>query len=503
MQNIDLEIAAAGLVGAAGAVYAKRHMGDGDIKRLARRLQKPESGALIQPNDLHIPGPSQAAPAIAVLGPSGSGKTHLLASLVATWPGPVLFTTTKTDLALLGAWSKALLHQWIDSPSPPASVWDPGGLLGGHWCRVNWDPSVVPAGADPSLHAAQQARVMADELRSGNANAFWALRSEVVLTSLLALGSIRGNLLDLVTQLVHSGPKELVTVLAQGADELRNAGDTNSASALAAIKDGLLTESTSRRAFDELATGLAALQPLLRVRTTADADAYLPSLDLGAWARGQGLAGIVVPPEMGQSLGPLVAALIQDAVAELRRTQGQRKWAALVVLDEAPNIANLPSVPTWATELRGWDAYLVVAAQSSEQFRKWNPHNPVGFVTGHFPLMLVAQGAAEHDLARLISERHGTKIVTHHKGWQNEHEWHERVPVLRPEHVFGVHMMPGHWAGVSHGRLVGSWTLEPADVLLQRLDAAVQRVERRAALREERAGMRGSKRLVLRKGAAP
>jgi type IV secretory pathway TraG/TraD family ATPase VirD4 len=503
----DFGLAAAAGAGLAGLALAKRREEHGNsrgsranVRRLARRLQKPEpGGALILPNDLGIPGPSQQNPAVAVLGPSGSGKSHLLATLIATWPGPVFFTTTKPDLAIFAARAKTLLHQWTGNPNPPAAIFDPGGLLGAHPARCDWDPAMVPSSADPHLHAREQARVMAEELR-GNANAFWALRSEVILTALLALGA-QGNLLGLVAALAQAGPKQLVTLLAEGATKLEQAGDMESAATLTGIKDSLVTESTARRAFDELATAMAALQPLLRVRGRGGVNSGLPRLDLGGWAQSQAVAGIVVPPELGQSLGPLVAALVQDAIAALRATQRVRPWAALIVLDEAPNIAHLPNVPTWATELRGWDAYLILAAQSSEQFRKWNNAAPVPFITHHFPLTLVAQGAAEHELAKLVSERHGTHIVTHNKA--TEKEWRERRPVLAPEHVFGDSMGPGRWAAIAHGRLVRTWTLEPVDVLLARLEAAVQRQERRTALRAERASMRGTGRSGLKQGAAP
>jgi len=504
--DVDLGIGILGAAGLGALAVAKRHEnrgGDASVRALARRLQRPApGGALILPEDLHLPGPSPQAPAVAVLGPSGSGKSHLLGSLVAAWPGPVLITTTKPDLALFAARSKALLHQWIDSPSPPAAIFDPGGLVGNHPARCTWDPSVVPAGADPRLHATQMARVMAEELRGGGSNPFWALRSEILLTSLLALAALRGDLLGLVVELAQAGPKQLATLLAQGATKLRGAGDVENANVLEGIKDSLMAEATARRASDELATGLAALQPLLRIRGRGATNSGLPRLDLGGWARSQAVAGIVVPPELGTALGPLVGALVDDAVAQLRAAQGSRKWRALVVLDEVANVAHLPAMPTWATELRGWDAFLIVAAQSSEQFRRWDAHNPTAFLVHHFPLVLTAQGAAEHELARLISERHGTQVVTHRKTWQNETEWHERRPVLAPEHVFGHAMGPGRWAAIVHGRLARSYTLEPVDTLLDRLEAAVRLVQRREA---ERASRKGTERFALagRRGDQP
>jgi len=497
---IEFPITFVAIVGC--GLYAQRLITGGSIRTLARRLKPPETGALIYPSDLDIPGPSQQAPAIAVLGPSGSGKSHLLASIIASWPGPVFFTTTKPDLALHGAVGKALLSNWIgQDPQQIAGIYDPAGLLHDHWSRCDWDPSQVPTGADPATHRKQQAHVMAEELNSGQGNVFWALRAEPIITSILALGAETGNLPSLVAKLMQADPQQLATLLAQGARRLRQKGDIENADALDGIKGNLLAEATSKRANDEFVTALAALQPLYRIQGNAAANEQLPKLDLGTWARSQGIAGIVVPPEMGKALGPLVAALIQDAISQLRATQGQRHWVALVVLDEAPNVADLPNVPTWATELRGWDAYLILAAQSSEQFRKWDPHNPVAFITHHFPLTLVAQGAAEHDLARLISERHGTHVVR--QNVQATNPWYERVPVIPPEEVFGAHRGPGHWVAIYHGQRTRIYKLRSVDDLLKRLALAVQRVEHREELRAKRVALKSAKRLELPKGSRP
>jgi hypothetical protein len=503
-----------------GAIYAKRLIKGGGAKRaprsvaaLARRLQPPESGALVDPHDLGVPMPSQQAPAIAVIGSSGSGKSHLLASMITCWPGPVKVATTKIDLPLYGATAKALQYSYIgENPRQSAQLYDPAGLLGDHWARRDWDPSQVPTGANSQLHAAEMARVMAEELQSGQGGPFWALRAEPILTALLALGALQGNLASLVAQLAYAGPQEQATLLAQGANTMRQAGNTTTdmlerqrfntnANMLDGMTASLLDESTSRRAYDEFASAMAALQPLLRVHGSETTNGSLPKLDLGAWARSQGLAGIVVPPQMGKALGPLVAAFIQDAIEQLRATQGQRKWASLIVLDEVANVADLPILGTWATELRGWDAYLVVAAQSSEQFRRWDHYDPVAFITHHFPLTLVAEGAAEHQLARLVSERHGTHVVTQDS--QSANPWRERVPVVPPEQVFGAYRGPGHWVGIYQGQRARTYSLEPVDALLDRLQSAVQSAEERQELRAQRATVKSAKRLGLREGNLP
>jgi len=497
---IELPVTLVAMVGCGW--YAQQRITGGSIRTLARRLKPPKTGALIYPSDLDIPGPSQQAPAIAVLGPSGSGKSHLLASIIATWPGPVFFTTTKPDLAFYGASGKALLFNWLgQDPQQAAGIYDPAGSLQNHWSRCDWDPSQVPTGEDPVAHAKQQAHVMAEELVSGQGNAFWALRAENIITSLLALGAMTCNFPSLVAKLMQADPQQLATLLAKGANRLRQAGDIENANALDGIKGSLLAEVTSKRAYDEFATALAALQPLYRIQGNILTTGQLPKLDLGTWARSQGIAGIVVPPEKGKALGPLVAALIQDAIAQLRATQGQRHWAGLVVLDEAPNVADLPNMPTWATELRGWDAYLILAAQSSEQIRKWDPYNPVAFITHHFPLTLVAQGAAEQDLAHLVSERHGTHVVR--QNVQANNPWYERVPVIPTEEVFGAHRGPGHWVAIHNGRRTRIYRLKPVNELLERLTVAVQRVQRRDELRAQRAALKSAKRLELPKGSRP
>jgi len=496
-----------GVVMIGGAIYTKRLITSGSTKRpprsvaaLARRLQPPESGALVNPQDLGIPAPSQKAPAIAVIGPSGTGKTHLLASLIACWPGPVFFTTTKPDLALYVAVSKKLQAEWTgENPQAAAQIYDPAGLLADHWARRSWNPSVVPTGSSPDLHAAEMARVMAEELQGGQANPYWRLRAEPIIAILLALAALRGNdLASLIRELQEAGPEQLVTLVADGAAQLGKAGDTANANALAGLQASLVNDATSRRAYDELASTLATLQPLRRIQATAVANAHLPKLDLGEWVHGKGAAGIVVSPTVGASLGPLIGAFVENAIEQLRATQGSRKWAALIVLDEVANVASLPMLGTWTTELRGWGAYIVVAGQSSEQFRKWDHYDPTSFITHHFPLTLVAQGAAEHQLARLVSERHGTHIVTQDAQFANP--WRERVPVIAPEHVFGAYEGPGHWVAIYNGLRAGDYALQSVDALLDQLQNAIQH---RKELQQRRATLSSTRRIGLKRGILP
>jgi len=497
---------------AAGAVYSKRSITSGGAKRaprsvaaLARRLQPPETGALVLPHDVGLPAPSEKAPAVAVIGPAGTGKTHLLASDVATWPGKKLAASTKYDLALYAATSMALQADHIGADlRQSVQIYDPAGRLADHWARRDWDPSVVPTGADAEHHAKEMARVMAEELQSGQSGSFWSLRAEPIIAAILALAALPGyDLTSLVAGLLQAGPQALVNLLTQGSAKLGQAGDTANANVLAGLAASMVNNATHRRAYDELASAMAALQPLLRIHGNATATAgRLPKLDLGAWARSEsGLAGIFLPPEMGKALGPLVAAFIQSAIAQVRDTQGSARWPTLIVLDEVANLADLPMLGTWAAELRGWGAYLVVAAQSSEQFRKWDQHDPTAFITHHFPLTVVAEGAAEQKLAELVSARHGTHIVTQDS--QSANPWRERVPVIPPEQVFGRYKGPGNWVCVFNGHKAGHYSLKPVDTLLDQLQSAVEQRKQREALRKQRAELKGSKRLALKRGVLP
>jgi hypothetical protein len=451
------------------------------VSTVARNLEPPSSGALTWPSKLGLPMPSTRAPAIAVIGPSGSGKTHLLAAEAATWAGPVLVTSTKPDLFTYAAAGKFLQYKWIGEPAEKAAVvWDLTGQLGDRWPLRTWDPSVVPFGADPDKHAADIATALAKELAGGGGSSgFFATRGEVILTHLLTWGQYR-DFTEIVTQLLLSGPKEMDELLSEGSDELESAGERDAAKFLTALRDSLADPATSRRASDELATAMAAVQPLRRLPSVGRG---LPALDLGGWARSTGqLCGVVVPAETGRNVGPLVAALIQDAVVELRKSQ--RRFPALIILDEVSNLAQLPNLGTWATELRGWGAYLVVAGQSSRQFTNWDSSQPEKWILQHFPRTLVAAGAPEHTLAEMVSSAHGTRLVEHET--RDAPIYRERRPVIAPEDVFLDSGSPGVWVDLYMGRRVDILQLPMAQEVTGVLQQAVARVQEREARRLER-----------------
>jgi len=451
------------------------------VGAVMKNLEPPSSGALTWPSRLGLPMPSRQAPAIAVIGPSGSGKTHLLAALAATWPGPVVVASTKPDLFTSAAVGKYIQYRWIGQPAEKAAVvWDLTGQLGDRWPLRTWDPSVVPTGADPDKHAADIATALAKELAGGGgSSAFFATRGEIILTHLLTWGRYR-DFTEIVAQLLLCGPKEMDELLSEGSDELESAGERDAAKFLAALRDSLGDPATSRRASDELATAMAALQPLRRLPSGGRG---LPTLDLGEWARSTGqLCGVVIPAETGRNVGPLVAAFIQDAVSELRKSQRSRP--VLIILDEVSNLAQLPALGTWATELRGWRAYLVVAAQSSRQFVNWDSSQPEKWILQHFPRTLVAAGAPEHTLAEMVSSAHGTRLVTHEMG--DAPIYRERRPVIPPEDVFLDSGSPGVWVDLYMGRRVDILQLPMAQEVTAVLQEAVARVEQREARRLER-----------------
>jgi len=452
------------------------------VGTVARQLEPPSSGVLTWPSRLGLPMPSGRAPAIAVIGPSGSGKTHLLAALAATWPGPVLVASTKPDLFTSAAVGKYIQYRWIGQPAEKAAVvWDLTGHLGDRWPLQQWDPSVIPSGADADKHAADIAAALAKELAGGDSGSsvFWAARAEIILTHLLTWGRFR-DFTGIVTQLLQAGPREMDELLSEGSDELERAGESDAAKFLAALRDSLADPGTSRRASDELASAMAALQPLRRLPSVGRS---LPALDLGEWARSAGqLCGVVIPAETGKNLGPLVAALVQDAVIELRKSR--RRLPALIILDEVSNLARLPDLGAWATELRGWGAHLVVAAQSSRQFAVWDHAQPEKWIMQQFPRILVAAGAPEHTLAEMVSSAHGTRLVTHEM--EDAPIYRERRPVIAPEDVFLDSPEPGVWVDLYMSRRVDILQLPMAQEVTGVLQEAVARVEQREARRLER-----------------
>ena len=109
----------------------------------------------------------------------------------------------------------------------------------------------------------------------------------------------------------------------------------------------------------------------------------------------------------------LIAALLRPLTYDKRRTlDGRKKLRPLMVVwDEFPADGHIPAFETYAANLRGFDVWLVLAAQDQEQIdRVYGPRNAIAI---NCRLRLFSASLSEPSLRR-EQELAGTAVTTRH-----------------------------------------------------------------------------------------
>ncbi len=385
-----------------------------------------------------------------VVGPTGCGKTfNVLAPVGFRWTtAPMIVISTKTDLAGMLAAARSRLQ--------PVWGWDPTGRAGlasvPGVTPVRWDPVSEVATPDDAIYLADQ-MIRASGVGTGDNGAYWSAQGGVLLSALLWAARRSEQSTGWVLDQAYAG--------AEGwADLLDTLADTP---ALAGPLAGLVTSAAGdggRRVDSTAGTVQAALASY---RLSALRQSPLPAVTLDGWADQAACLFVACPMDQAPTLAPVVVGLISAAVAAQRR---RHNGDALVLIDELPNIAPLPDLPGWLTELRSWGVTIVGAAQSWGQLTKWGPSRHA--IEQAWPWLALFNGITDTDLVYEISKARGDQLVTRqvfntgtssqwhaggggggrHSGTSQQHSWE---PLLRPENVVGT-LHPGQ-VRLVNGRL--------------------------------------------------
>lgn len=376
-----------------------------------------------------------------VVGPTGCGKTfNVLAPIGFRWTtAPMIVISTKTDLAGMLAEARSQLQ--------PVWGWDPTGRAGlasiPGVAPMRWDPVSEIADPDDAIYLADQ-MIRASGVGAGDNNAFWAAQGGVLLSALLWAAHCSKCSTGWVLDQAYAGPEGW-------ADLLDTLNDTP---ALAGPLAGLITSAAGdggRRVDSTAGTVQAALSAY---RLSALRESSLPSVTLDGWADQAACLFVACPMDQASTLAPVVVGLVSAAIAAQRR---RHNGDALVLIDELPNIAPLPDLPDWLTELRSWGVTIVGAAQSWGQLGKWGRSRQA--VEQAWPWLALFNGITDTGLVGEISKARGDELVTRqvfstgrssqwhtggggsgrHSGTSEQHSWE---PLMRPENVVGT-LYPG------------------------------------------------------------
>jgi type IV secretory pathway TraG/TraD family ATPase VirD4 len=327
------------------------------------------------------------------LGPPRSGKgVHLIIPQTIDAPGPALVTATRAD---------TLAHTLpLRAERGPVAVFDPQGLAGERAPRLRWAPQ---RGCDDPLTAIARARALAAgaQLNNGTVTdgAFWQQMTEAVLRCYLHAAALDDatmrDVLGWVARPADPAPVRILrgasTAAPGWAEELvaqSNADPRTRDSVWAGV----------RRAVDALA------DPRVLDACSPPED---QQFDTAAFLRSGGTLYLLGTTGAQLTVAPLITALVEDLVDAARRQAATMPGSRLdppltLLLDEAANIAPIPSLPNLLADGGGSGVTTVCVLQSLAQARaRWGPAGADAMWDASTTKVVLGGLAHADDLARI------------------------------------------------------------------------------------------------------
>jgi type IV secretory pathway TraG/TraD family ATPase VirD4 len=381
--------------GTAGTAQARRQVGEAALRKAAAELAPPmprprdRAGAHVQ--TVAAPARAQDAPltdlgyclgtsvrprgvelwsrldrSTRVVGPMGSGKTmRLLAPALRDAPGAALATSTKADLYELTVTPRRRRG--------PVVAMDPLGIVPGAE-PMRWSPIY---GAQDSRVAEIRARAFTAGARASNTGgggssegaAFYKQRAGSLLMCLLHAAALDG-----------AGLRQVLAWSRQPGDRAPARILANNPAAAGGWADKLaeLVHGDGRTLSNTLATLEQALAPFDHDAVVAAADVTPERCtDLRALINANGTVYALGKDTPYGSIAPLVTAIVEDVLDTVEaigyeRPRGRLAPGFLACLDEAPNIAPIPSLRQRVADGRGRGLAVIYATQSWASMRtRW------------------------------------------------------------------------------------------------------------------------------------
>ena len=377
--------------GPPGARWARR----ADLRPL--RVRASGSGRLVLGRSRRCLVATEARHSLLVVGPTQSGKTSGLAiPSILEWPGPVVATSVKDDLAgATSSWRSRSGTAWLFDPTASTGL----------QALAGWSPLSEAAGWTGAQRMASWL-VEATPARSGMADgAFWFSAASKLLAPLLLAAAdagatmaevVRWNDLDdydeALEVLAGRGRTEAVIALQACAardDRLRSSVGTTLETVLTPFADPAVAAATAVTDIDvaRLVTGTDTL--------------YLcgPSHEQ---FRVQGL------------FAGLVASVVAAAVDHVHRSGRPLDPPLLVVLDEAANIAPLRDLDTLASTAAGMGIQLVTVCQDLAQLATRYGQERARTIANNHRAKLLLSGVSDLSTLDLISGLAGEAAVREH-----------------------------------------------------------------------------------------
>ncbi|ARF73768.1 conjugal transfer protein TraG [Kitasatospora albolonga] len=299
---------------------------------------------------------SRADKACRVIGPMGSGKTlRFFAPLIRRWAGPVLATSTKPDLVELTLDARRRDER-------PVAVFDPQNIAPS-LPKFRWTPINGASETEVAMMRAKAfvagSRTPNSAAQSSEGSAFYKGQASKILAAYLHAAALDGATLDWVLRWARKLDPAPLGIL----DSHPGAGP--------GWADMLRTAITgdSRTVGNTASTLDAALEPFMHQSVINALQGEEDPTDFGAFLDAGGTLYLLGKDSEVNSVAPLTTALAEDLLDQaeahaLASPAGRLDPALLAGLDEAPNIAPIPSLRQRVADGRGRGITVVYGLQA-------------------------------------------------------------------------------------------------------------------------------------------
>ncbi len=336
-----------------------------------------------------------------LIAPPRSGKTtgRVVAGVIDA-PGACVTTSTKVEVL-------RLTHR-LRAAKGTIHVFDPEGLS--QWpAKTTWN---IVAGCEDPVEATERARAMVKAAPNGEGGnvEFFEKAASIILSCYLHAAALGGHTMERVVAWSKSPSNQ---------EPYKILGDDSRA---APHWRAELEQLTRGDAGPTIQSTMMTLSNVLAALRTGPAIAsVLPSkhqFDVDAFLESTGTLYLLSAGGEG-SAGPLTTALVATVERRARirsqRTSGGRfDVPVTLILDEAPNIAALPSLPSLMTDSGGRGVTVWAISQSYAQLRaRWGDNGAATMLNGA-AILLVLGGIKEVDLLDQLTRLSGERRVERH-----------------------------------------------------------------------------------------
>ncbi|MFD6417025.1 type IV secretory system conjugative DNA transfer family protein [Streptomyces sp. NPDC060194] len=301
---------------------------------------------------------SRADKACRVIGPMGSGKTlRFFAPTVRRWAGPVLATSTKPDLVELTLDARR-------RDGRPVAVFDPQNIAPS-LPHFRWTPIDGASDTEVAMMRAKAfvagSRTPNSAAQSSEGSAFYKGQASKILAAFLHAAALDGASLEWVLR----WSRKLTDPAPLGILDAHPGAGPGWADALRTATSG-----DSRTVGNTASTLDAALEPFMHQSVVAalQGSSEAPT-DFGAFLNAGGTLYLLGKDSAVNSVAPLTTAIAEDLLdrAEahaLASPAGRLDPPLLAALDEAPNIAPIPSLRQRVADGRGRGITVIYGLQA-------------------------------------------------------------------------------------------------------------------------------------------